>query len=342
MKKKTLMATLGVAALMLVAVPAYADGSDAPTPYTVTDETPPQECVPSQGTPGYWEDVPDITHPAVGTPTIKVDNPDYKPATEGTPAVWANFSPNEQTGTFVGPPDYPTDPRGTWHDRGKLPPGQAGPDGVYENGNPDKGGNWFYRQAAVPGTPAEGEPTIEIKNPDYKPERVEVTPNIWHDPIPPVVCPPTPAFQAYQKTARWLLPASWDYATEPTYQEAIFPQDALTGDLPCGRWSQDDTYWIDSEADAALFASLDDDGVLTNGEDAAIYQSHTFTKGPECVVTPPTPTPAPDPSITPAPEATETRLAATGGALDLTIPVAAAVITLAGVGLVLARRRVVR
>ena len=70
------------------------------------------------------------------------------------PGVWANFSPNDSQATFVGPAVWPNDPRGTWHDHGTLPPGQAGPDGVYANGNPDKGGNWFYRSQGTPKVPA--------------------------------------------------------------------------------------------------------------------------------------------------------------------------------------------
>lgn len=68
---------------------------------------------------------------------------------EAVPAVWANFSPNNIHETFIGPALWPTDPRGTWNIHDQLPPGQEGPDGVYANGNPDKGGNWFYRHAAV-------------------------------------------------------------------------------------------------------------------------------------------------------------------------------------------------
>lgn len=141
-------------------------------------ELPSTVCVPSEA---WTEVVPDIQHPAVGEPTITVDNPDYVPA---IPAVWANFSPNNSQETFIGPPAYPTDPRGTWNDHGKLPPGQAGPDGVYANGNPDKGGNWFYRQAAKP---AVGTPTITVPNPDYRPPYTEVVPDIEH---PAVTCPP--------------------------------------------------------------------------------------------------------------------------------------------------------
>jgi len=174
---------LAVAGMLAVATPASA-----------TQTPPPTECVPSDAVPAYTEVVPDIEHPAVGEPTITIDNPDYIPATEGTPAVWANFSPNDEEGTFTGPPTYPTDERGTWHDHGTLPPGQAGPDGVYANGNPDKGGNWFYRQAEVPGTPAEGEPTIVVDNPDYEPAYTEVVPDIEHPGVPAVICeeePPT-------------------------------------------------------------------------------------------------------------------------------------------------------
>lgn len=150
-----------------------------------------EECVPSEA---WTEVIADIEHPAVGEPKLVVENPDYVPATEGTPAIWANFSPNDQKETFVGPPSYPTDERGTWHDHGQLPPGQAGPDGVYANGNPDKGGNWFYRQAAVPGTPAQGEPTIEIDNPDYEPAWTEVVPDIEH---PAVTCEEEPEEPTY-------------------------------------------------------------------------------------------------------------------------------------------------
>lgn len=81
--------------------------------------------------------------------TREVGNGD---ATKGTPGVWENFSPNDDKGPFDGPPDYPYDKRGTWNAHGELPPGQAGPDGVYQNGNGN--GSWFYREA---GTPAKAE-----------------------------------------------------------------------------------------------------------------------------------------------------------------------------------------
>lgn len=143
--------------------------------------TPPvEECVPSEAIPAWTEVVPDIEHPAVYETVV------VTPATEGTPAVWANFSPNDKHATFVGPPTYPTDERGTWHDHGQLPPGQAGPDGVYANGNPDKGGNWFYRQAAVEGKPAVTEERLVTE------AYTEVVPDIEHPAVPAVTCDDDP------------------------------------------------------------------------------------------------------------------------------------------------------
>ncbi|MEO6789569.1 MAG: hypothetical protein ABI249_07150 [Ornithinibacter sp.] len=68
-------------------------------------------------------------------------------AIPAVPAVWANFAPNDEQGPFEEPPTDPSDPRGTWNEHGKLPPGQAGPDGVYRDGNGD--GSWFYRSAGT-------------------------------------------------------------------------------------------------------------------------------------------------------------------------------------------------
>ena len=91
------------------------------------------------------------------------------------------------------------------------------------------------------------------------------------------------AFVPYAASARWLIPATWDYNTTPSYQSAIFPQlKLLTEGVPCGQWSQDDAYWIENAQEEALFLSLDDDGYLTMGEDSAIYATHVFTQGPVC------------------------------------------------------------
>lgn len=156
--------------------------------------------------------------PCVPTPAIAATpgTPAVPPVTEtipATPSVWQNFSPNEANRPFEGPPSHPVDPRGTWNHEGKeIPPGHAGPDGVYQKGNGN--GSWFYRKAgtpeqvivitpeipAVPGTPAV--PAVEC------PEVPEVvtpespapeTPNETEDVVPPTpgeetpVAPETPA-----------------------------------------------------------------------------------------------------------------------------------------------------
>jgi len=93
-------------------------------------------CVPSDA----WTET--IEHPAVThEETVVVQ--------EAVDAVWANFQPNDNHAPFVGPPSYPSDPRGSWNVHNQIPGGHEGPDGVYSKGNPAKGGNWFYRQAAV-------------------------------------------------------------------------------------------------------------------------------------------------------------------------------------------------
>lgn len=96
-----------------------------------------------------------------------------------------------------------------------------------------------------------------------------------------VVEEPTP-FVAYAASARWLLPASWERHVTPSYQAAIFPQDRLADGaaVPCDRWSQDDGYWIETEAEEWVWVSLGD--VLTQGEDSVIYASHVFTYGGDC------------------------------------------------------------
>lgn len=128
------------AALAAVALALMGAGIVA-IPASATQYPPDQdECL---ITPEVLEESHVVTHPAVTEQVKVVDFP-------AVPSVWANFAPNDTQATFIGPAIWPTDARGTWIVHGQLPPGQAGPDGVYANGNPDKGGNWFYRHAEVP------------------------------------------------------------------------------------------------------------------------------------------------------------------------------------------------
>jgi hypothetical protein len=120
---------------------------------TVTDQ---------EATQGHWTEWADSgpqvrteenTAPDVDTDTVRwvyVGETEPEIIIPAVPEVWANFSPNDSQATFVGPAVWPTDPRGTWNIHDAIPPGHEGPDGVYAKGNPDKGGNWFYRHGCVP------------------------------------------------------------------------------------------------------------------------------------------------------------------------------------------------
>lgn len=114
---------------------------------------------------------------------------------EGTPAIWQNFSPDNVQGRYTGPPSWPTDPDGTWHHEDKtIPPGQAGPDGVYQNGNGN--GSWFYRQAAtedkVVGQIQVGTEIVQVEVPCPPPTIPPVIPPPVIDPcvVNPSFCPP--------------------------------------------------------------------------------------------------------------------------------------------------------
>ena len=77
------------------------------------------------------------------------------PAVPAVESVWANFSPNKDTGPFDGPPTYPTDSRGTWQVHDQIPGGHADePDGVYQQGNGTAHGSWFYKLVGSAEVPA--------------------------------------------------------------------------------------------------------------------------------------------------------------------------------------------
>ena len=182
---KKLVAVPGVVLALVfgggfVASQAHAD--DVDTPDTV--------CVPKDA---YTET---IHHPAETHVERVIDNPG-SPAIPGVPAIpavpeiWANFSPNDQRATFIGPPVWPEDSRGTWHVHSHVPGGHADePDGVYPKGNPAKGGNWFYKQAGKPAVPAV--PEVPAVPPTYKDvvvvDKEASTEIVEH---PAVTCPET-------------------------------------------------------------------------------------------------------------------------------------------------------
>jgi len=92
----------------------------------------------------HHEAVTHVVHHDAVTHTVHIID------VEATPEVWANFSPNHNQGPFDGPPSYPTDERGTWHNHDKIPGGHEGADGVYQRDNPHSGrADWFYRHNAT-------------------------------------------------------------------------------------------------------------------------------------------------------------------------------------------------
>jgi LPXTG-motif cell wall-anchored protein len=151
------LATAGAASAKTVTLPDCVDVAASPAvthQVTVVDKA----AVPgTEGTPAVEEqshvviDVPAVTHVVVDAEAYDETVID-SPAVEAVAEVWANFSPNHSRTPFVGPPLFPVDPRGTWHLHDHIPPGQAGPDGVYSTSNHGHA-SWFYRlnaKAAIP------------------------------------------------------------------------------------------------------------------------------------------------------------------------------------------------
>lgn len=182
-------------------------------------------CTPSEA---YTETV---KHPAVGEPTILVENPDYVPATDGyfTEEVNPDYVPaTDGYFTTEANPDYipATDPVTTltgfmkwnWTKQGKHgspdgpPPGggwhQVGITNDSKGNTPDvihKGngkGSYFYYESVyetTPGTPAQGEPTIEVWH-EGTPAVGEPTVQVWIEGTPaqgtPLVEVENPEYQA--------------------------------------------------------------------------------------------------------------------------------------------------
>jgi hypothetical protein len=151
-KRINIFIVLAVAVALFVlalVLPAVADDTTEP-------------CVPKDA----WTET--IEHPAV-TETVHH---------AAVPSLWWNWSPNDQQGSFDGPPAFPVDPRGTW----QGPHSEGGPSqnlfGTFPQGNGH--GSWFHRE---PGVAAYDE--------------IRVIREAWIETIehPAVVCettPPTP------------------------------------------------------------------------------------------------------------------------------------------------------
>ena len=117
-----------------------------------------------------------------------------------------------------------------------------------------------------------------IVTPEKKIEHPAVEAVTCDDEEPPVVTPVT-------KTLKWTLPNGG------TPDNVTWPQPVFNAEtIPCGEtvWVQADVYPYTSESDKARTDALDDDGVLTQGEDYGWAKSWTFENysAPDCEVPP--------------------------------------------------------
>lgn len=120
-----------------------------------------------------------------------------------------------------------------------------------------------------------------------------VEPPVEAAPEPPAVVTPPPA----TKTLTWAFP---DGGTPET---AVWPQTVFNpASVPCGTslWLQVDVYAYTTPEEQAAVDALDDDGVLTRGEDYGLVISWTFEQytAPACEPEPPV---TPEEPVTPVP-----------------------------------------
>lgn len=190
--------------------------------------------------------------------------------TEYHNATWQRWTYIKQYGDPSETSSPLTEPD-NWNSDNKPEPGDDPIGEAFQKGQGN--GSWFYWTG-------EGASEEQISNNDGVDAWTEEFPAQTHvEHHDAIECPDL--YLPHPEFANWLIPASWDSTVTPSYQEGIFPQDRLVGELECGRWSQNDTYWIDSQEKQDLYDSLGD--VLTMGEDGSIYQSHFFVYGGDCV-----------------------------------------------------------
>ena len=141
----------------------------------------------------------------------------------------------------------------------------------------------------------------------------------------------------------WVLPPgiTLQQAEAAPGTQMMFPQTLTTLDTaPCGSVLQIDVYSGDSStitADSTL------SWVNGHPEDSAIYQSHTFTTTPACVVVTPSPTPSPTPTpiieVPVTPPASPTPVLAETGADSWALILVSLAALVSGVTLVRKARR---
>lgn len=252
-----------------------------------------------------WTQV--IEHPAEYE---TVHHPAVEPVVE--PGVWANWAPNNTQGPQDYEPIWPEDERGTWivHDQG-VPPGHAGPDGVYKRAEqPNARSPYFYRQAEVVITEGKDAWTEEklvkeawtdtINHPaTYKdvvdvPGYIEIIPDCPE--IPDPVYSPEAAVTAY----------CVDEGTDDAYVRADFTLDNTESSeaLVFEIYSNGEFFFREvpaGETDFLWDASLYEDNVfVVNVLD--VEQDRIEANFAACFEVDDTPTPEPKPEPTPTPE----------------------------------------
>lgn len=164
---------VGLVAALAVLIPTVAAGADRP----VVDD---DRCYPSEEETEYV-DHPAVTHEE--TITV-VDEEAWTETIPGTPDLWWNFSPNDHSGPFDGPPSFPDDDRGTWQGPHESGGPSEGTYGTFQQGNGH--GSWFHREQGTP------EQTIDHPEVSHE-ETITVTDvEAWTEEIyhPEVVCDP--------------------------------------------------------------------------------------------------------------------------------------------------------
>lgn len=233
-----------------------------------------EECVPVEGVDAWTETIPAVTD--VVKHDAEYETVEVSPAVEYQPAVYEI--------------EYEFRHK---HD-GKKTKWSTNPNWNAENNGNSKGwyatGNTRNGKLISAEVPAKDAVTEEKLVKEAWEETIIVTPEqtINHPAVEEVTCDdeePPVVVTPETKTIKWVLPNGG------TPENVTWPQPVYTGqEVPCGEtvWLQVDVYPYTTEADKARTDALDDDGVLTNGEDHGWVKSWTFEKleGEACEVPP--------------------------------------------------------
>lgn len=232
------------------------------------------ECVPSPAVAAWTETTPAVTnqvsHPAEYKTVVVTPAVEAKPAVYEIEYEFAHKKDPYKTKWSTNPNwnAESNDNSQGWHATGNTRNGKLISAEV-------KAQNAVTKQELVKGAWVE---TV-IVTPEKKIEHPAVEAVTCDDEEPPVVTPPA------TKTLKWTLP-NGGTPNNVTWPQPVFNAESI----PCGEtvWVQVDVYPYTSESDKARTDALDDDGVLTKGEDYGWVKTWTFESysAPDCEVPP--------------------------------------------------------